>query len=284
MKSFLFTLSLMLICFCAVAQKQEVGFMGGISTYKGELNPTLLDSKFFSPAGGIFYRYNLNHFFSSKTAICVGQIFGDDAKSSDAFNKNRNLSFSSSILDISTQMEFNFLPYEIGNKKLPFAPYIFIGIGIFKFNPQTNYTDPLTGETSSVDLQPLGTEGQGTTNYPDRKEYALTQISIPFGGGLKINVGQFGIGVDIGVRKTFTDYLDDVSGTYADKAVLSSQNGPMAAALADRSLSHDAKTNGQRGNPNDNDWFLFGGLTVYFRLDKIIDKCAPFRHKQDYYN
>jgi hypothetical protein len=261
---------------CLLAQKQEAGLMLGGSTYKGELNPVILDSRFFNPAAGAFYRYNFNRHFSWRTNAYYGFITGDDSKATSEFNRNRNLSFQSELLDVGTGPEFNFFPYEIGNPKYPFTTYIFTGINLFKFNPKAVYIDPVSGERTLDELQPLGTEGQGTTEYPDRKEYALTQMSIPMGGGIKINIGQIGIGLELGARYTFTDYLDDVSKTYADRQVLSAQNGERAAVLSDRSLSGDAKTGGERGNPNDNDWYMFGGITIFFRLDKKTNYCDPF--------
>ena len=61
-------------------------------------------------------------------------------------------------------------------------------------------------------LQEPKTEGQGTTAFPSRKPYSLTQLSIPFGGGIKIGVSKdFNVIIEYGLRKTFTDYLDDIN-------------------------------------------------------------------------
>ena len=268
--------------FCANAQRSEMGFLAGVSTYKGELNPTLLDTRFFSPAVGMFFRYNASRRVALKANFSYGYIFGDDAKSSDDFAKNRNLSFQSSLLDVSGHLEFNFLPYEIGNRKYPFTPYVLVGIGIFHFDPRASYTDPVTGDTRQQQLQPLGTEGQGTTQFPDRKEYALTQVCVPFGGGIKLNVGQMGIGFEMAARKIFTDYLDDVSTTYVDHTALKSQNGDVAATMADKSIKQDTKAGSLRGNSEDTDWYLFAGLTIYFRLDRKPDGCDSFHMRSNY--
>jgi hypothetical protein len=285
MKKLILLTCFCLVCVAASAQRQELGFLLGGATYKGELNPVFLDSRFFSPAAGVFHRYNFNRYFSWKTNAYYGFIRGNDALSSNAFEKNRNLSFHSEVLDVSTGLEFNFFPYEIGNPKFPFATYVFTGISLYKFNPKAYYTDPLTGITSLEELQPLGTEGQGTTVYPHRKEYSLTQLGIPMGGGIKINVGEIGIGLEIGARYTFNDYLDDVSSTYVDKQVLLSQSGERSAVMSDRSLSGDAKPGGLRGNPENNDWYMFGGITIYFRLDKRRNMCNPFHFQiQENYN
>jgi len=120
-------------------------------------------------------------------------------------------------------------------------------------------------------LQPLGTEGQGSEYYPDRKKYDLTQISIPFGAGLKYDVTKnFWVGLGIKARLTFTDYLDDVSTTYADPEKLASTNGALAAELAFRGdeLDHNLSiTEGHpRGNPQENDWYMTTYLTIGCRF------------------
>ncbi|MFM9051790.1 MAG: DUF6089 family protein, partial [Bacteroidota bacterium] len=105
------------------AQYNEVGLLVGWSSYKGELAEPLFKTDFNHLAGGIFFRHNWNRHWSWKLAVNYGRISGDDATSDYAFNRDRNLSFYSDILDISPMMEFNFFPYETGNRYYPFSPY-----------------------------------------------------------------------------------------------------------------------------------------------------------------
>jgi hypothetical protein len=272
---------LLFFCFLAYAaavfsQGSEAGVMLGGSYYKGDIHPDFFRFNTIQPAIGVMYRYNFHPHYSFKGNVYYGTISATDADMSDGFQLNRNLSFRSEILEFSGQLEFNFLPYRIENKNQSFTPYLFTGVSLFKFNPQGQYAN---GEW--YDLQPLGTEGQGTTGYPDKKKYSLTGFGIPLGGGLKWNLGLIGITLEAGARRTFTDYLDDVSGTYADPTVLSAEYGPVSAWFSDRSLSSGAESNAgrQRGDSKNNDWYIFGGAMITVNLSSTNVFCEPFKKK-----
>jgi len=261
----------------ASAQSYEVGIFGGVSTYKGELQQSLFDYRQSKPALGVLIRKNLNNHWAQRIALNFGTIAASDSKSDEGFKKNRNLSFRSRVLDIHYLIEFNFFPYQIANPATFFTPFVFAGINVFQFNPQAEFK----GEW--YDLQPLGTEGQGTSSYPDRKKYNRVQVGIPIGGGLKFKISRrFGATIEAGARRTYTDYLDDVSTTYADKSVLLAANGELSAFLSDRSLDGQSidNTNRQRGNASDNDWYMFTGISLNYTLSKkYSDNCKPFRGK-----
>lgn len=243
------------------AQDIEAGLLLGTAQYQGDLSKqqyTLSETK---PGFGGLFRYYFNPKFNLKASIMYGQISGDDANYSDddGFREKRNLSFKSHILEGSVQLEYNILPFVNNTELYKWAPYVFTGVSVFNFNPKTEYQ----GET--VELQPLGTEGQGTQGEPDK--YNLTQLSIPLGVGLKYSVGSgWNIGLEAGLRKTFTDYLDDVSGTYSDDFDASDQE--LAAQVSDRSNELDKFNNQQfsdgdgRGNPDQDDWYTFFGFTI----------------------
>lgn len=244
----------------AFAQRNEIGVFLGTSYYLGDLNP----SKHFllcKPAGGIIYRYDFNMRWALRINGLYGTVEGNDAVAK--FNEERNLSFKSGVFEMSTLLELNFLPYATGNKERNyFTPYIFAGAGVFGFNPKAEY------QGTWYDLKPLGTEGQGTTEYSDsRPEYSLMNVSFPFGLGFKYSIGNnICIGAEWGLRKTVTDYLDDVSTTYADPVILSATNGPVSAALSDRSDDYGNNTGLQRGNSNTKDWYAFAGGFITFRF------------------
>ncbi|MCB0430287.1 MAG: hypothetical protein H6585_14145 [Flavobacteriales bacterium] len=241
-------------------KSSELGIFLGGSYYLGDLNP---GSHFRQTnlALGILYRRNFNPRFAFRFNGLYGGLKGDDALSSDESQKERNLSFKSAALEVSGIFEFNFFPYQIGDQNTFITPYIFAGLGALKFNPKAE----LNGDW--YQLQPLGTEGQETITYSDRKRYNLLQIAFPFGAGVKLNLTQrIGIAMEWGMRKTFTDYLDDVSTTYADPTILSAENGEVSATLADRSLTPEANTGRQRGNSKNKDWYNFTGIMINFKL------------------
>ncbi len=207
------------------AQRSEIGVLLGTSYYLGDINPS---SQFYSPnfAAGLIYRYNLTPHWALKLNALYGTVEASDAD----FGDIRNLSFKSHILEFSAQTELNFFQYFTGSKRHRFSPYIFAGVALFTYNPQA-----MDSIGQWRDLQPLGTEGQGTINYPTKKVYSLTQLSIPFGLGFKFSVSKIiCIGAEWGLRKTFVDYIDDVSTTYVDKNLLANEKGQIAGYLSDR--------------------------------------------------
>ena len=175
-------------------------------------------------------------------------------------------------LELAVEGEFNFMEYKTGSTKHPYTPYIFAGLAGFMFNPEAQLGNQW------IDLQPLGTEGEGTKGGP--KKYKLSQISIPFGIGMKFSMARrICLGMEWGLRKTFTPYLDDVSGTYAAPAVVA-QNGPLAAILADRSISKDpalTRVGSERGNGGRDDWYSFAGATITFEFKPREKPCYSYK-------
>jgi hypothetical protein len=264
--------------FRANAQYNDIGLMIGGSRYKGELSRHMFSQDFVNFAFGFTYRHNWDRRWSWKLELNFGKISGDDAKAKNAFEIDRNLSFKSHIFEISPQVEFNFFPFEVGRRDYPFTPYLFTGLSIFHFNPQA----VLNGE--EYDLQPLGTEGQGANGI---KKYNRLQFALPVGGGIKVSLGRIGIGIEVGGRRTYTDYLDDVSTFYPDMNILLSNSGPEAVSLSDRSFSrldtanHSPVFMKQRGNSTDDDWYMFAGVTIFWRLSSSLrDICRPFKPRR----
>jgi hypothetical protein len=129
------------------------------------------------------------------------------------------------------------------------------------------------------ELQPIGTEGQGSA-YGEGK-YKTGLLSVPFGAGIKTNLyAIFGFSLEWGVRKTWTDYFDDISGKYVDPEILDEENGQMAALLSDRSIEKElagpnGKTNTglQRGDPGRKDYYFFVMGSLNIRIDKKATSC-----------
>ncbi len=260
----LLSVCLLLFSIEANAQTWELGAFAGVSNYFGDLAPIAFVMKETHSAAGGFIRYYPSKFLSLRLGLTYGVISGTDANALDPQLKARNLSFKSNILDMALVAEYNILGYD--NYLQPFTPYLFVGISGFHFNPRASYK----GEW--VYLQPLGTEGQGTSAYPQRKKYPLYQFSIPMGLGFRFALANLvNMGAEIGLRKTFTDYLDDVSTTYVDQMILTGENGALANALSNRSgeLSGNPVIHAdgeQRGDPSNMDWFGFAGFTFSFTL------------------
>jgi hypothetical protein len=229
--------------------------------------------------GGFFIRYQYNPYWAFRLGYNQGAISGNDAYLYKSYFVDRSLNFESKINEGHLIAEFTPSAFSVCKHK-SFAQYFFAGIAVFHFNPYTYYNGQL------VYLQPLNTEGQGAASYPDRKPYALTQISIPFGTGFKIALQQkIIIGVEVGFRKTFTDYLDDVSTTYADPKVIAANSGALAVALSDRTPYPSSlawHTGFTRGDPKYKDWYFFNGITISELLVTPCTKYHPIKKHKIY--
>ena len=249
----------------ASAQRLEIGGWLGSSFYFGDLNNHFSLNR-PGLAGGGMARFNWNSRVSTKLGVSYGRISADDADSNFDYERARNLSFRSDIVDGTLQMEFNFLPYTHGSRDEFFTPYIALGGGICRFNPKTYY------KNEWVELNPLGTEGQYLGS-----EYALLVPQLTYALGVKGDINRlWSINFEVSGRKLWTDYLDDVSGNYTDPANLKSLRGNVAVELADRSLlSPEGGTIGQptrqRGNGWKNDSYVFVGIGIMYNFNNV--KC-----------
>lgn len=267
-KLFIFKIVAFLLSFNAWGQYSEIGIFGGGTNFIGDVG----DYGFHLPKDytyGGFYRYNFNGHWAIRGQINYGRIRNADSLSSFEARIDRNLSFQSAILEGSVLLEFNFLEYETGRRN-SHTPYIMGGFGAFRFDPETEYQGQMYA------LRELGTEGQNTTEKPTGF-YANGSTFFIFGLGYKWSVSDYiAIGVESTFRSTNTDYLDDVSGLYADPQVIEEARGSVAAALSDRSISASDKSDHYRGNPQTSDWYIFTGVTLQFKFGELYEKCASF--------
>lgn len=241
-----------LLSFQASSQTLELGVFGGGSYYIGEMNTAIpfINTKL---SYGALARYNLNKRWSFKFGYNRGDVKGDDAQY--AFIEGKGLNFQTKVNDFSLVAEFSFLEYFTGSKKTYFTPYLFGGVGFLTFNPKSY---------DGVALQPLGTEGQNE-GFAERSPYNKWSVSFPFGIGFKYSLTErIGLAVEWGMRKTFTDYIDDVSTSYY---LVGAEIDPanVAGVQSDPTLNHDPYM--QRGNSGNNDWVSFFGLSVTYKIN-----------------
>ncbi len=250
----------MLVTFCAGAQDFHINLFAGAANYQGDLQDkrfTLAQSHF---AGGVGVSYDVTDKISVRSGITVGMVSGDDKKGR---NMNRNLNFTSNLFEFSLGGEY----YITRIEDHVLTPYVFAGVAVYHFDP---YTFDTTGK--KFFLQPLSTEGEGFLQGV--KNYKLTQFAIPFGAGVKFSLSEtINVGAEIGLRRLFTDYLDDVSTTYVDQALLFANRGPKAVDLAFRGdelksgLTYPAAGK-IRGGAKIKDWYYFAGFTASFTVGR----------------
>lgn len=214
------------------------------------------------PAVHVGYRRFFSPHLSAKGGFTFGQVSGDDALTSEQFRQSRNLHFRSPILELAVQIEyFPFREYfghiyrsngVVGKRVNHLSPYLFAGIGGFYFNPKAEF------QGNWEKLRPLKTEGV---------DYNSISLAIPLGLGLKYAIDkQWSIGLEVGLRYTMTDYIDDVSTVYVDKS---------GEDLKTQQLSNPStNTTGwfapgqQRGSTQANDSYVFAILSVNYKLLK----------------
>lgn len=231
--------------------------------------------------GGAYFSATYREAVSLSVQATFGKIKAYDsileAVKSTTPRYNRNLSFSSKINEYSIVAEFYpvfiFVNWESREDYPPdFSPYLLAGVGFFSFSPQT----VIDGRT--VDLQPLHTEGQGFSEYPDRKNYKLKQTNYPIGVGLKYGLGDnFVARAEFVYRILSTDYLDDLSTKYIKPGVFSNylSGGQLtdAIALNDRRRPDPEypinPDGGQiRGNPKNNDSYFSFNVKIGFTFGR----------------
>jgi hypothetical protein len=261
-------------------------FLGDLGGHAGKGTTFIKDYNFATTklAVGAYYAAYPAQWLGFRFSLNYGRIEGDDGiikpKGGDEETRlARNLNFRSTILEGTVMAEFYptvlLLEDESDDVTGRLRPYGVMGLGLFHFNPQGSYRSP-TGDTYWVDLKPLHTEGEGFPEYPDRKNYSLTQLNIPMGVGIKYFFSEnVNISFEIIHRKTFTDYIDDVSTKFVDPSVfyahLSPTQAPIAAAMANKSPLQSIPGSGygpggKRGDPSQNDAYFTAGFKMGFRI------------------
>jgi len=251
----------------AIVQEGEYGFSAGASQYFGDLNP---NPRFNTPnvALGAFFRKQFGNYVALRLAGHYAFLgYSDKYNTDNAYMLRRNLSFNTNIWELTLQGDFNFFKFVPGSLYDRFTPYVTFGAGIFNYDPYTYY------QGQKVYLRPLGTEGQGSAAYPNRKPYGSMAVCFPIGVGVKYNLNRnMNLGFEVVYRFTTTDYIDDVSTTYAPDAqphFLPDGSPTLWYALQDRSYETGTPIGikgRQRGYSNQKDSYLLAEATISFNL------------------
>jgi len=277
-------------------KRHEISFGGGASNFLGELGGRdmvgsgfLWDIEFAktSYVGQFSYVYYALSKLAIRGNLCISKVSGDDALTTEYFRNNRNLNFESMIIEGGLFLEVHLKHERTGNRynlKSPGGRYLGlrnpIGIGIYMFSGVAGfYYDPVGQSPDGIKykLKPLKTEGQGLPGGAEA--YSGTSLAIPVGFGFrKAFSGNAGIKLEASYRFTLTDYIDDVSTVYYNNDALASSVSPIAAQMADPSLGATyigsdqqeythTETGFQRGDPSDNDSYMFATLSVYKKFN-----------------
>lgn len=245
----------------------ELGGWLGVSNYFGDLN-TSFDLTKPGVAGGVNFRFLFNERLAYKISLSNGNVRADDKDSNNSFDNKRNLSFKSILVDLTNQLEFNFIPYVHGSSDF-YTPYVAVGLNVFYYDPKAEY------EGKWYNLRELGTEGQALG-----EEYFQYSAGFVVGGGIKWDITHtLSMNFEMTYRYIFTDYLDDVSTIYPNIGELNSLRGQNAVNLSDRSgIPGFGAQGNQRGNSRDNDKFSFIGVSMMYYFGSL--ECPPINKYQ----
>lgn len=244
----------------------EFGAVLGLSAYQGELAKGLDNVEDWNPTVGIVTKFNLNRTYALRGSLTAGTLTGNDENSIYAWERNRNLNFRSRFAEFTFMPEVHFFTGP-GFKK-GISPYLGAGVTAFYYNPQTYYN------FQWIDLQPLGTEGQGIDDLGYPELYNLYNFALPLMAGIEFSAGNnWFINFEFVYRFTLTDYLDDVGGYYANPQALAVEHGnnSLSVQLADRRIVEESYPITEevpfyplqrRGDPRDKDRFAFIGFTI----------------------
>lgn len=279
--------------FLKVGTSNFLGDLGGMDRQGTDYSPVDLDFSTTRTAIGVGYRYKIERWINVTVTFDYLIVKGNDALTADPFRNNRNLNFKSNIFEVAGRVEIGYQSSRTGNRygikrtlttrmtNKNHAIFAFIGIGGFYYNPKGQ----LNGSGAWVKLRPLHTEGQGLPGGP--KQYSNFSLCIPIGAFYKLTINrQWSVGIEFNWRKTFTDYIDDVSTTYYDPAALTAAYGVQSAQMADPHLGqipgHSAPDgNGvraQRGDINQKDTYTSLQITAGY-IFKQKRKRARLRSK-----
>ena len=272
-------------------QYNSVGFSLNAMNYFGDITPytsfTSLRIGATRAGAGVSITRRFFPRVSGRFGLSYGRISGSDANAADKndpdarYRYNRNFTFRNDILEASAVAIFDLVENRNNYLKRPdFVPYVFAGVAGFYSNPKglVGKNNEGLSEGSYVSLADLKTEGQS-------KAYSQTQFAIPFGGGIRYRINRnFDASLEIGWRKTFTDYIDDVGGKFAGVATLAPGAQRYFGNGITRSISENSgqfpnftDPTSQRGDKgNKTDWYIVTGVTLNYILTPRI-KNPKFR-------
>ena len=275
--------------------RNEWQFSFGVSNFLGELggrnqigSPFIWDLEISQtkPSVAVGWRYYLSQKIATRLNLSWGLLAGNDNLTTEKFRSNRNIQFQSDLFEFAWTFEYHFFKEQLGHvydlrgvkgqKSGRVGLYLFTGISGFYFDPRAR----LNGEW--VKLKPLSTEGQGLPGGPE--EYSNYQIGIPIGMGIRKAMSKYwSIGLEFQWTKTFTDYIDDVSGVYYNNNVIRAARGDVAAYFADPSLGSEGTSEittaagQQRGDSEDMDSYLFLRFSANYKIYKNRSRTKKYR-------
>ena len=198
-------------------RKADIGFMVAVPWYQGDLSPIVPRATTLPPAIGPIYRYN----FNKRNSLRAHGVFYSLGYAGEVFD-GQPAEFQASFVDLGLDFEFNWWPYKTAWRRTKYSPYATMGLGY-------------------------------SLNYDGN---SVSHLYLPFGGGFKANLGKkMSGGLEVSMRKSFSDLIDGVSNIGSDGG-----NTPV-------------------GN---NDWYMFTGVFITYKIFNYREPCPAMETKQNY--
>jgi hypothetical protein len=266
-------------------QYTSIGVNLNAMNYFGDLNPNTNFASFkladTRPNLGITITHRFFPRVSGRFGLAYGRITaedGDNANRDDAnarYRYTRNMNFRNDIAEASAVLVVDLIENRNNYLKRPdFVPYLFAGVAGFYHSPKGRYTDG-----KWLDLQQYQTEGV---------DYSKVGFAIPFGAGVRYRINRnLDASFEIGLRKTFTGYLDDVSTNYADLSDPGKSNearyfGGYAGGTGGKGITNTSTgvaggfLPGAKRGEGHSDWYTVSGFSLNYILTPRI-KNPKFR-------
>jgi hypothetical protein len=263
------TLYLLICIICCIstparAQHFEMGVMLGGSNYWGDLAASPVIGETNAAFGG-FARINLSSSFAFTANLINARISGND--NNFDHQRIRNLNFTTDLTEFSGIVEFNFKKFGVDVNEKRHTPYVFLGLAFTQYIPTATYNN------NRIELRNIRTE---------EVQYGLFTVAIPMGIGYKWQFAKHAaLNWNIGFRRSYSDYLDDVSGVYPDNfAEIQRKKGFNIATATDPSAANNrgipiSERGYRRGNPDFTDWYVVSTVSISWRFYKKL-KCRRF--------
>ena len=181
----------------------EFGLYTGLAIFNGTISQSNLFSNDQNLFNGININYTIFSNISASMTIASFKLSNSDANSNNNEQQARGMNFTTSMLGISTSINYDFVDNRLYTKARKIRPSIGFGLDVNSFSPSGTYN----GVESK--LQPLGTGGQLIDST--KKAYSALALGYFFNFKIKYQINRFNsVGLHMSIHKSLSDYLDDV--------------------------------------------------------------------------
>ena len=181
----------------------EFGIYSGLAIFNGTISQSSLFSNDMNLYNGLNVNYTIFSNLSASMTIASFKLSNSDENSNNNEQQARGMSFVTTMLGVSTSVNYDFVDNRLYTKARKFRPSIGFGLDVNSFSPSGLYNGV------EYKLKPLGTGGQLIDST--KKAYSSLALGYFFNFKLKYQINRFNsVGLHMSIHKSLSDYLDDV--------------------------------------------------------------------------